>query len=234
RQAEAEGWNAELRTNYDEAEKHLDEVSGDIERLDRAAKREQVDYRQVLDARVPEAERPAEPTDEEREKAYEDAFITYLRSGMGEMPREQREVLRSGFVKRDQATTPGSAGGYLVPEGFRAQITETLKAYGGLLQHANVITTSTGNNLPWPKNGDTGYVGALPAEDTQRSQQDVTFGEAELGAYTYTSKLMKVSWQLLNVSAFTLPQFLARKAGERIGRIWAQHLVSGTGNSQPL
>src|SRR5690606_11597836 len=66
------------------------------------------------------------------------------------------------------------------------------------------------------------------------SQQDVTFGEAELGAYTYTSKLMKVSWQLLNDSAFNLPQFLARKAGERIGRIWAQHLVSGTGNSQPL
>src|SRR5690606_36488216 len=168
RSAEADGWSAELRSNYDEAEKHLDEVSGDIERLDRAAKREEVDYRQVVDARVPEAERPAEPTDEERGKQYEDAFFAYLRHGMGEIPAEQRQVLRSGMVKRadlPQATSPGNVGGYLFPEGYRAQITESLKAFGGLLQHANFITTSTGNNLPWPTNDDTGNVGALIAEN---------------------------------------------------------------------
>src|SRR5690606_3138229 len=136
-----------------------------------------------------EEERPVE-REIDHSKAYEDAFVAYLRSGMAELPREQREVLRTGMVTRDQATTPGSAGGYLVPEGFRAVITEALKAYGGLLQHANVITTSTGNPLPWPRNDDTSNVGQLLAENTQIGAQDVTFDQAELGAYTYTSKLM--------------------------------------------
>src|SRR5690606_8369003 len=32
---------------------------------------------------------------------------------------------------------------------------------------------------------------------------------------------------------FDLPSFLGRKAGERIGRAWAAHLVGGTGTGQP-
>src|SRR5690606_35781042 len=227
--AEADGWTGELRANYDEAEKHLDEVSGDIERLNRAAKLAAVEEREI-DPRVPEEERPVE-REIDHSKVYEEAFVAYLRNGMAEMPREQREVLRTGYSQRagELATTPGAQGGYLVPEGFRAVITEALKAYGGLLQHANVITTTTGNPLPWPKNDDTSNVGQLLAENTQIGAQDVTFDQAELGAYTYTSKLMKVSWQLLNDSAFDLPSFLARKAGERIGRAWAAHLVAVTG-----
>lgn len=235
RSAEADGWNAELRGNYDEAEKHLDEVSGDIERLNRAAKLAAVEERTV-DPRVPEAEVPAERGDVDQESAYRDAFFAYLREGTSEMPREQRQILRAGYTKRENdpgATAPGAQGGYLVPEGYRAQITEALKAHGGLLQHANVITTSTGNNLPWPTNDDTGNVGALLGENTQIAEQNLEFGEEELGAYTYTSKLMKVSWQLLNDSAFDLPGYLARKAGERIGRAWSAHLVGGTGTNQP-
>ena len=238
RSADAEGWNAELRANYDDAEKHLDEVSGDIERLDRAGKlADKVDYREPVDARVPAEERAAE-TPEERGAAYEEAFHAYLRHGMSELPTEQKQVLRSGFVKNENRagelqTTPGSQGGFLVPEGFRAVITEAMKAFGGLLNHANVITTSTGNNLPWPTNDDTSNVGALLAENTQIAPQHLVFGEKELGAFTYTSKLVLVSWQLLNDSAFDLPNFVARKCGERIGRIWATHLVSGSGSSQP-
>src|SRR5690606_12480293 len=75
--------------------------------------------------------------------------------------------------------------------------------------------------------------GAILAENNQIGEQNVEFDQAELGAYTYTSKLMKVSWQLLNDSAFDLPSFLGRKAGERIGRAWAAHLVGGTGTGQP-
>jgi HK97 family phage major capsid protein len=237
RAAEDEGrdWTAEERTNWDAAEKRLTEVSQDIERLNRAADLEKVDYRQVVDARIPESERPTE-TDEARSKAYDEAFYAYMRRGMGELPSEQQQLLRTGFVKneeRAQGSATGSAGGFLVPEGFRATITESMKAFGGLMNLANVITTSTGNPLPWPTNDDTGNVGALLAENTQIGEQDATLGENELGAYTFTSKLVRVSWQLLDDSAFDLPTFLARKLGERIGRAQAPYLVSGTGTSQP-
>lgn len=236
RSAAAEGWSAEMRANYDEAEKHLDEVGGDIERLERQAKLERIDYDALVRTSAPEGAgvEGREKAPEDPEATYREAFFAYLRGGISELPTEQRAILRSGFVKRaDQATTPGAQGGYLVPEGFRAQITETMKAHGGLLQHANVITTSTGNNLPWPTNDDTGNVGALLSENTAIGAQDVVFGEKDLGAYTFTSKLIKASWQLLNDSAFDLPGFLSRKCGERIGRAYSQYLVSGTGTSQP-
>jgi HK97 family phage major capsid protein len=76
-------------------------------------------------------------------------------------------------------------------------------------------------------------VGALLADLRVLGEQDATLGENELGAYTFTSKLVRVSWQLLDDSAFDLPTFLARKLGERIGRAQAPYLVSGTGTSQP-
>lgn len=227
-------WTAEQRQNWDAADAELTQVSGDLERIERAEQLEQIDYRQVADARVPDEERPA-PTDEQRAAAYADAFYAYARRGMQECSPEQQRLLRDNYVGESRAQGAGtpSAGGYLVPEGFRMEMTETQKAFGGLMNLAHVITTTTGNPLPWPTNDDTGNVGAILGENTQIAEQDVTLGQAELGAYTYTSKLIRVSWQLLDDSAFDLPSFLARKCGERIGRAQAPHLVSGTGTGQP-
>lgn len=231
--AENRDWTAEERANYDQAEADLETVSGDIERLQRAAKLEAVDHTQVV--RTADPEDRADTTDpERRDREYRDAFWTYVRHGMNELTPDQRQVLQSGFSEvRAQGTTVDAAGGYLVPEGFRAAISETMKAYGGLLQLANVITTDTGQDLPWPTNDDTGNVGAILAENTQITEQDLTFGQRRLSAYVYTSKLVRVPWVLLQDAAFDLQAFLARKLGERLGRAWAAHLVAGTGVSQP-
>jgi HK97 family phage major capsid protein len=126
----------------------------------------------------------------------------------------------------------GAAGGYLVPPEFRDTMVETMKWYGPMLNVAEVITTDTGANLPWPTNDDTANVGAILAENTQITEQDVTLGTASIDAYMYTSKLVRVSYQLLQ----DRPDFdtwLARKLGERIGRIWNQHFTTGTGTAQP-
>jgi HK97 family phage major capsid protein len=101
-----------------------------------------------------------------------------------------------------------------------------------MLQEAEVIDTATGANLPWPTNDDTANVGAILGENTQVTEQDVTLGTASLDAYMYTSKLVRVSFQLLQ----DRPDFdtwLARKLGERIGRILNQHFTTGTGTAQP-
>jgi HK97 family phage major capsid protein len=112
-------------------------------------------------------------------------------------------------------------------------MTETLKAFGGLMQHANVITTSTGNSLQWPTNDDTANVGAILAENTIITEQEATFGTRNLGAFTYTSKLVRVSIQLMQDSAFDMDSWLPRKLGERIGRAVAADLVTGTGVGEP-
>src|SRR5690606_25222677 len=119
--------------------------------------------------------------------------------------------------------------------GFRRAMTEAMAAYGGILQHANVITTTSGNPLVWPTNDDTANKGAILGENpvTPVAEQGFDFGQRSLGAHTYTSNLVKASVQILQDSAFDLDAWLPRKLGERIGRAVADHLINGDGSGEP-
>ena len=241
RAAEEDGrdWTAEERTNWDAANERLDVVSGDIERLERSAKREAADYFRDNPQGAPgtEVETP-EQSRETRAAEYESAFSTYLRGGMERCSMEQRSLLAQNLVNdpefRAQGVGTGSAGGYLVPPGYRQVLVETMKAFGGLYNLANVITTDTGNPLQWPTTDTTAQVGSILAEQSAMgTTPDILFGTRTLGAYTYTSNVLLVSLQLLQDSVFDLETFVPRKLGERIGRATAAHFITGTGTGQP-
>jgi HK97 family phage major capsid protein len=122
-----------------------------------------------------------------------------------------------------------------VPEGFRATLVERMKAWGAVQEVATNITTRTGAPLPWPTNDDTGNVGALLAENTAATEQDFAFGTAQLGAYKYTSKIVRISLEFLqDVDWVDAESFVQRKFAERLGRIHNQHFTTGTGTAQPL
>ncbi|MFJ9895246.1 phage major capsid protein [Streptomyces sp. NPDC091280] len=231
--AEAEGraqLTEEERTNWDAAEADLTRVSEDLERLERMAQLGSVDRGQILQT----SDRGDDA--EEQQARYAEAFGLYLRFGLEGLKGEQRQLLQDGFSQFDRramGTAPDTAGGYLVPETFRATMTETMKAFGGLLNICNVITTADGGDLSWPTNDDTGNEGALLSENTQVPDQDMTVGRRELGAYIFTSKMVKLSWKLMRDEAFGLEAWLPRKLGERIGRAVAGYLVTGTGVKQP-
>ncbi|MFE5090606.1 MULTISPECIES: phage major capsid protein [Streptomyces] len=235
--AEREGRDltAEERASWDAAETDLTAASQDVERLERMARLDTVQRSHVVIADGPgdEAE-SAEDREAAQEAAYRDAFQAFTRRGMSGLDNEQRQLLMSNQAEiRAGATSPGTAGGYFIPTDTLAKITETMKAYGGLLGAANVITTTSGNPLNWPSNDDTANIGAILAENSQITEQDVTLGQKTLGAYTYTSKLVRLSLQLLQDNAFNMDAWLIRKLGERIGRAVAAHLATGTGTSQP-
>ncbi len=157
------------------------------------------------------------------------AFADVLRTGRDE----------TGLITRAQSEGVGSAGGFMVPEGFRAIIIERLKAFGGVMNGATNITTATGNPLPWVTNDDVSNVGARVDEGAALgSGADLVLGTKMLGAYKYTSNgasslPLKVSWELAQDSAFDLPSFVARKLGMRIARKVATDLVLGTGANEP-
>jgi HK97 family phage major capsid protein len=164
---------------------------------------------------------------------YERAFDSYLRRGVGDMNSEQKAVLQREF--RDLSIGTNTAGGYTVPPGFADRITDAMKAYGGMLDVSNVINTDSGQPLQWPSADDTGNVGAILAENTAATTQDITFGTKTLSAYMYTSKMVKVSFQLLNDSAFDLNAWLPKKFAQRIGRAINAHFTNGTGGgAQPV
>lgn len=171
---------------------------------------------------------------------YERAFDSYLRRGAADMNNEQRSVLARGFTPfgggeyRDLSVGTNSAGGYTVPPGFAQKITDALKMYGGMLGVANVIRTDSGQSLQWPTADDTGNVGAIVSENNAVTTQDITFGAKTLSSYMYSSKMVKVSFQLLNDSAFDLGAWLPTKFAQRIGRAINAHFTNGTGGgTQP-
>lgn len=232
------GWDADLKASYDTAEADYDRLEEEIGRMERFEnlneKNSRVDRRGVV---APEGAGEPEPLND-AEALYLNAFQKYVAFGMGELDTDERASLRANFGGKDfrnaQGVGTGSAGGYLVPEGFRQQIVEKMKDFGSVQSVATVLTTSTGATLPWPTNDDTGNVGALLAENTQATEQDITLGTEDLGAYKYTSKIVRVSLEFLqDVDWMDTEAFISRKFAERLGRIHNQHFTTGTGSSQP-
>lgn len=178
---------------------------------------------------------PVAGTGEQRDgEAYAAAFGLMLRHGADGLTPESRKILTAASAEaRAQAVGTPAAGGFLVPEEFRAKMVEAIVSYGGIAALADVMTTENGAETVWPTNDDTGNVGAILAENTQVAEQDLTFGQGKIGAHMYTSKLVRVSFQLLQDAAIDLNAFLARKLGERIGRAAAAHYATGTGTGQP-
>lgn len=233
RSATAEELSAEDRSALDAAEADIARMSQDIERLQRAdALRTQFDTVDRSDVPAGDVRSDTAP-----DEAYSEAFQSFLRRGIGSVSAEHRQLLEQGFVPGDDLRAQGvatdAAGGFLVPEGFLNKMTETMKFFSSLLDIANVITTTTGNDLVWPSNDDTGNKGAILAENTQVTEQDVVLGQKSLKAHMYTSKLVRVSYQLLQDAAFDLDGWLPGKLGERIGRIYNEHFTTGTGTNQP-
>lgn len=149
-----------------------------------------------------------------------DAFRGYLRTG-------------NDAELRAQGVATGAAGGYLVPQAFRNYVAETMKAFGSVRAVSEVIRTTDGADMPFPTNDDTTNIGAILGENTQVTEQDLTLGTKTLRAYAYTSKMVRVSLQLLQDSAFDLDPWLARKLAQRIGRAQNPHFTTGTGTAQP-
>lgn len=235
---DTDGFNDERRQAYAAKEAELEELTKDIDALTRS---------EELKKRMEEVESPdpaAAPPTEPRagdpptpEDEYRAAFGSWMRRGVQGVSAEHREVLQAKFVAgeelRAQGVTTDAAGGYLVPEDFRNTMTETKKFFGGMLENAEIIETTTGADLPWPTNDDTAQKGEQLAENTAATEQDLVLGQKKLGAYTYSSKIVRVSLQLLQDSAFDLDNWVPKKQGERIARIQNEKFTVGTGTNEP-
>lgn len=164
------------------------------------------------------------------ETDLERAFSDFMRTG-----KENQDIVEL----RDQSIGTNTAGGYTVPTGFRNKIIDRMKAFGGIGNVVENITTETGNTLPWPTVDDTANLGAIVAEaGTFSAGADIVFGTKSIGAYKYAvggagTTPLRVSRELLQDSAIDVQALIANKLGERIARIQSAHLVTGTGTGQP-
>lgn len=238
--------STEGRRLQGESLEKFERAQADVSALTREIEALEVNLRQEADlARTLEDKRPLVDADGKRtgpeasRDEYNDVFKRFLTLGMSELESRDKMILRGGMAALDPEVralgiATGSAGGYTVPEGFWARISEVQKWFGGIeAAGVNVLTTDTGADLPWATNDDTGNVGALLGENVQVTDLDVAFGARLLSAHTYTTRQIKVSLQLIQDGAFDIEAFIAKKFGQRLGRIHNTHFTNGTGTGQP-
>ncbi len=213
--------NDEQMTRYETVEKDLATASH----------REEVQKRHAAYSTV---STPAIITGDKKkgESELDRAFDHYMRTG-----QQNSDIVEL----RAQSVGTDSAGGYTVPDTMRQRITERLKAFGGLAAEVEVITTSSGEPLRWPTLDDTANVGVIAAEGTAPASAgaDMVFGEKVLGAFKYVapgaSNLpLRVSYELLQDSAFNIEALVERKLTERIARKQAVDWVTGNGTTEPF
>ncbi|MBP9918706.1 MAG: phage major capsid protein [Dermatophilaceae bacterium] len=230
-EADARDMSGEEAATYDRLEADLDRLANEIDRAERHEGRDaqfsRVDRSGVI--------APSAPIDEDPD--LDRAFGNFLTVGVTRLSAEDRQIIEDRFVADEAIQNAagvgtGAAGGYLVPPEFRDKIIEVQKYFGPMIRESELIETTSGANMPWATNDDTGNVGAILGENTQATEQDVTVGQASLDAYMYTSKIVRVSYQLLQDRP-NFEAWLTRKLGERIGRILNQHFTTGTGTAQP-
>lgn len=151
------------------------------------------------------------------------------------------EEIQERFLSRhpslhQRALATGGTGAELVPVGFIRRLEEALLAYGPMWQTSTIIRTDSGNDLHHPTANDTGNEGAIVAENAQvdGTTADPAFDELVFGAFKFTSRMVKVSSEMLEDSAFDLAVYLARAFGERLGRGTNRKFTVGAGTTEPL
>jgi HK97 family phage major capsid protein len=191
-----------------------------------------------------------DPDSEAFRKAHTAAFRRWMRVGIHGLKPEERGIMSRTFrslspedlagtdletrvMGTDASGTP--FGGYSVPASFMARLEAALKAWNGIFAApCEQIRTASGSPMTWPTADDTAELGELLAEGTATDQdQDLVFGRVIFDAFTYSSKIIRVQRQLLQDSGLDLEAVIANAAGERLGRITAEHLVNGDGTAKP-
>jgi len=239
------GFTAEERKTWDAMLADYEETEQRIGAAEKVERFHAVPEGRAIPAHAQQAAEVAAPVtaiQHRGTKEYNAAYENFLRGR--NLTAEDRGILtahQADMEMRAQGIATDAAGGFTVPEGFAGMITERMVDFSGLLGAANaggnggptLLRTGSGNTIPFPTNDDTGNVGELLAENTQVNELDTVFGARNLSAYMFSSKLIRVSLQLLQDEAVNLQSYLANILGKRLGRAVAPYFANGTGTAQP-
>jgi HK97 family phage major capsid protein len=222
----------EVEREFDAMMAEHDKLEERVSRMERAEaaqrKLEAIDERTA----APVEAKQSRAIEFDAEVDYRSAFGEYLRYGFGDLPGEMRAALREN---RAQSAGTNSEGGFTVPTELIPELIKSMAAYSPLFDEniTRQLVTASGNPLTMPTTNDTSKTAVLLAENATASANDAVFGQVTLGAYKYTSGLIKVSNELLQDTAINLETELRGLMAERFGRGVGAALTTGTGSNQP-
>jgi len=237
---EARELTAEEQQEWDRRDNDVEAMSADIDRVEKQEKR---------DADIAGSDGPlaggrqqadAEPNTDRATPTVDEAFRSWMVHGPAGLTPEMRSAMASRQADltpemRAQSVGLDTGGGYLVPDGFVANIETALADYSGVRKtRATILRTASGADIHMPMVNDTSNSGELLGENVAATEEDITVGAKTLRSYMFSSKMVKVSLQFLrDVGVSGIEAFLAAQLGERIGRALGAYYLTGTGANQP-
>ena len=133
-----------------------------------------------------------------------------------------------------QSAEQGSKGGYLVPDTMVGQVEIARLEHGNVRQVAEIIRTASGAPLSWPTIDDTTNEASLTHENSARTVTDLgTIGKKTWGAYTLSSDIVKVPFELMEDAAYNVVAMVSEMLGERLARKEGELFTTGTGAGRP-
>jgi HK97 family phage major capsid protein len=169
---------------------------------------------------------------EQENRSIMDREVELHREAYANLPAEKR-ALAEGTLLSQIGTYTGI--GYFVPAGFVYDVEQATKYFAPLLDGSTIriMETATGQPLPYPISNDTTQQATIVGENVGLTEQDITAGHIDFGAYKFTSGLVTASLELLQDSAFDIEKWLVERFAERWGRGLENYLTNGTGVAQP-
>ena len=164
------------------------------------------------------------------------AFTNYLKHGLAGLDHDDKAIMMQRYtpnIQGAQGVGTGGAGGFAVPDAPMHDLVEAMKLIGGVLPYATIVPSQSGAPLPIPTDNETAVEGEIVAENVAHNEGDITLSSVTLDSFLYSSKIVRVSIQLMDDSGFDFGRYVIRKLGQRIGRITARHWVVGDGSSKP-
>lgn len=224
--AKAEGRNLSNEENekFDAISNEVDELRSAAARIERAE-----ELKKEMAAKAEEVRDNAPVAKVE----VRDAFNAYLRKGMNGINAAEARALAELRGTDTQITTTDGLGGFLVPENWSDFVSATELFKSDIEQVATILRTSNGQHFNLPANNDTSVVAAILGEGTAESVSDMTFTNVKFEPYTYSSKIVKVSNQLMSDNAFDLASFVGSQLANRLKRGINAHLTTGDASSKP-
>lgn len=226
--AEKREMSAEETQTYENMNVEFDSLGEQIQKLEKGEElraqlkeREEQMRERVVDREFRaelNAEKPTNPRDTEE---YRTAYENYLRRGQNGLFADELRALQVGT---------DSEGGYTVPDEFNKKLIEAMYDVNVMRPLCTVIQTSNGT-MDIPVVSSQGAA-AWTAEEAAFNEADDAFGVVQLSAYKL-SRIIKVSEELLNDSAFNMQSYLSNSFANAFGSAEETAFVVGDGSSKP-
>ena len=127
----------------------------------------------------------------------------------------------------------GSGAGTFVPLSFTKKIMSAAKYTAPWLDIADVWITASGSPLIATADNDIDQAAVAIDETGTDSTQDVALVAAALGSFRWTSKIVKVSDQMLTDAGVDIEEFLASRFAARMMRGLSPIFTNGVGTTEP-